>query len=262
MKLGRHLRELWRTRFGVPVALLLAVLAALWSIGTIHLFPPSLKKRPLEIAAASTRVLVDTPKSSMLDLGNATGDLDAMTNRSLLVANVMASAPVREYIGRRAHVPARVLQVSSPVTRDFPRQLAQSGNEKHVSDILASPNQYRLSLRANPTVPMIEVYAQAPTLKAAVELANGAVTGMRDYLDDLGAQQGVPPAKRVHLEQLGDAHGGVVNKGVSLSLAILLFVLVFAAASAAALFVARVRRGWQLERVSERAAGPAAVGSS
>ena len=52
-----------------------------------------------------------------------------MTNRGVLIGNVMASEPVRQYISKRAGVPAEVLQVASPVTPDFPRPLATSGKK-------------------------------------------------------------------------------------------------------------------------------------
>ncbi len=191
MSLGRHLRELWQFRLGLIAAVTLATLAALWSIGQVSLFPPGVKARRLEMAAASTRVLVDTPKSAIIDLSVNTYDFQAYTNRSLLVANIMASPPVRRYIARRAHVPADVLQVASPVTPDFPRPLSSDG-EKHSSDLLKSPDEYRLSIQSNPTVPVADVYAEAPTAEAAQQLANGAVDGMKDYLRDLANAQSDP----------------------------------------------------------------------
>jgi hypothetical protein len=228
MQLGRHLRELWQLRIGLVVSVLLAFLAALWSVGQVGLFPPSVKPRQLEMAGASTRALVDTPKSTVLDLSTGTSDLYAITNRALLVGNIMASAPVREYIARRAHVPADVLRVASPVTPDFPRPLAVNG-KPHSSDLLKSPDQYRLSIQ---------------TAAAAQQLANGAVDGMKDYLRDLGVTQHVPAEQQVHLEQLGSAKGGVINHGVSVKVAMLSFLLVFAVSSATTLYLARVQRGW------------------
>ncbi|MGH2942944.1 MAG: hypothetical protein ACRDLN_09275 [Solirubrobacteraceae bacterium] len=239
-----HLRELWGARLGVAISFALGLLAALWSVGTISLSPPGIQSRTVQMAAASTRVLVDTPTSSMLDLSVSTLDITSMTNRALLVSNVMASEPVREYIARRADLPAEVLRVASPVTRDWPRQLAQSGSPKKTSDIFKSPNEYRLSLKANPTVPVVDIYAQAPTEAQARELANGAVTGMRDYLRDIAARQGIPSTQQVHLQQLGGARGGVVNPGVRTRLALLAFVLVFGISCLATIFLGRVRRGW------------------
>jgi hypothetical protein len=251
MQLGKHLRELWQLRTGVAISLALATLAALWSVGRIGVLPPSFTPRQLEISTASTRALVDTPTSTVLDLNVNTYGFTAITNRALLVGNIMASEPVRAYIARRANLPAEILRVTSPVTVDWPRPLASSG-KRRTSDILKSPDEYRLSIQANPTVPIVDVYASAPTPQAAQQLANGAIDGMKDYLRDLARLQQIKPSKRVHLEQLGRAKGGVIDPGISVKFAALSFFLVLAASSALSLFVVRIRRGWSQEAQQER----------
>ena len=254
MQLGRHLRELCGHRVGCALSILLACFAALWSVSDVSLLPPRLEPRSLEMAGASTRVLVDTPKSFVIDLDVPTDNIKSITNRALLVSNVMGSAPVRGYIARRAGVDPGVLQIASPITREWPRPLAEPGKQKRTSDILASPEEYRLSLQSNPTVPIINVYAQAPTPRAAGMLANGAVTGMQDYLRDLGRRQAVPEIKQVHLEQLGLATGAAINQGVGVRVALLTFFLVLAVSSAGVLFASRVRRGFAVEGRAAQAA--------
>jgi hypothetical protein len=257
MQLGRHLRELWGHRLGLIVSLVVALIAALWSVGKISLVPPGVKARDLTMAAANTRALVDSPKSAVLDLKVSTGDLVAMTNRGVLIGNVMASEPVREYIGRRAKVPAELLQVASPITPEFPRPLASSG-KKSPRDILKSPDQYRLSIQVNPTVPILDIYAEAPTPAQAEHLANGAVDGMQDYLDDLANAQQIPAEQRVRLEQFGRAKGGIVNPGVRLKLGVLTFLIVFAASGVTVLALDRVRQGWKPESAPRRDVSAAA----
>jgi hypothetical protein len=195
--------------------------------------------------------MVDAPSSAVLDLKVSTQNLAAMTNRGVLVGNVMASEPVRAYIGRRANIRPELLQVASPVTPDFPRPLASSG-KKSPRDIAKSPNEYRLSVQANPTVPILDIYAEAPTPEVAAALANGAVDGMQDYLDDLAKAQNVPSDRRVRLERFGHATGAVINPGVSIKLGILSFLIVFAASSVTVLAVDRVRQGWKVESVARR----------
>jgi hypothetical protein len=244
MQLGTHLRELWRLRLGVALSAALALLVAVSSIDTVSLFPPSLHDRNLEIAAASTHVLIDTPKSKIIDLRANTYDFSSLTTRADLLGNVMASAPVREYIGRRAAVDPARIEAVAPVTADVPRVLTEPGSEKRSSDILRSTDQYRLDIQANPTVPILDIYSQAPTKEAAVRLANSAVDGLRDYLLDLGRRQGITSDQQVRLEQLGRARGGVVNDGVRLQMALLSFMVVFTISCCAVLFLSRVRRGW------------------
>ena len=57
-----------------------------------------------------------------------------------------------------------------------------SENARHTSDILKSTDQYRINLKANATVPMLDIYAQTPTAESAAALANAAVDELKAYL--------------------------------------------------------------------------------
>jgi hypothetical protein len=252
-----RLRELWSHPVGVMVSLAIALFAAFWSIEKVSLFPPGVHSRNLETASASTRVLVDMPKSLALDLSVQVIDIESLTNRALLVGNLIGSAPVRETISRRVGVPAERLEVSAPLTREWPRAMQQAGTKRSTSDILKSPDQYRINVRANPTVPVLEISTQAPTAQAAERLADGAVLGTEDYLRDLAARQGLSVDKQVKLEQLGRARGGVINEGVSVKVALLSFMLALSASCAGVLLLARIRRGWGIRGQAEMAGGSA-----
>ena len=110
MGVGIRLRELWRLRVGVAVSVLLALVAALWSVQQISLFPPRLESRSLEMATASTHLVVDMPRSAVLDLRNDTYMLESLTNRTVLLGNVIANGSVRQYIARRTGVPVWALR--------------------------------------------------------------------------------------------------------------------------------------------------------
>ena len=74
----------------------------------ISLAPPKLESRQYHVGVASARVLVDTPDSQVVDL-NPKG-ADALSSRASLLANLMASSPVKTHhrAGRRgAGQPAR-----------------------------------------------------------------------------------------------------------------------------------------------------------
>lgn len=246
MELGRHLRELSRLRFGVAACVLLATFAALSVSYKVSFVPPGIESRSLTMAAASTEVLVDTPTSVVLDLRQDTNDVEGLTNRSVLIGNVMASAPVLEYIGRRAGVAAGVIKATTPRTPNAPRPFETPDTKKKAADLLASTEQYRLNIEANPTVPVLKIYAQAPSARAAGELANAAVDGLRDYLTQVAHEQGIPVDKQVRVQQFGRARGTVINSGVGVQATVLAFVFFFAGSAAAAIFVSRVRRGFKL----------------
>lgn len=258
MHLGIHLRELAGQRLALVLSFAVAAVVALSASYKLSVAPPALASRELAMGTASTRVLVDTSKSLVLDIRYGTGDFDSLTARAVLLGNLMASLPVREYIARRAHVPAEAIRATTPLTPDFPRPPAGVGEAKSQRDLLRSTNQYRLNVQANPTVPIIEVYAQAPTARAARELADGAVDGLRDYLAvEVGRAKRLSADEQPRLTQLGRAHGVEINRGVRMQVIALTFTFVFALCCAASLFVARVRRGWILAGAREIQRGAA-----
>jgi hypothetical protein len=251
MGFGIRIRGLWNIRRWVIGCCAFAFLAAVWSVAGIGLFPPKLKSRSLEMAAATTQVVVDTPRSTLVDIRQDTYDLNALTNRAVLLGNVMSSPQVRADIARRAHVPFDSLQVIPPLTPRQPRVISEAGTEKHASDILKLNGQYRLNIEANPTVPFLRIYAQTPSAESAGALANAAVDGVRAYLDGLAQTTGTPVEQQVRLTQLGRAHGEVINKGIRWRGALLVFFLMFGVSCATVIWVNRVREGWRLAALSE-----------
>jgi hypothetical protein len=239
-----HMRELWGQKIGLSIALAIALIAATRVLFSIGLFPPSLESSSMGLASASTQAIVDTPRSSVIDLRADTYSFTGLTNRALLLGNVMASLPVREYIARRAGVPASLIRVQAPLTPEQPRVVTDGAHQPKTSDLLRSPEEYRINVQANPTVPVLDIYAEAPNGSSAAKLANASVEGLRDYLGALASQHGTPLARQVQVVQLGRASGGTIDSGAGIRLAILVFVFVFALAAAAVLFVGRVRRGW------------------
>jgi hypothetical protein len=257
MDFGMHLRELSRLRFGAIACLLLATFAAVSISYKISLAAPGLSPRSLAMAAASTELLVDTPTSLVLDLNQDTSDIDALTNRSVLLGNVMASPPVLLYIARRAGIPPNGINAATPRTPNQPRPFETERNKKRSSDLLASTDQYRIDIESDPTVPILKIYAQAPTAKAAGELANASVDGLRDYLNQVAKQQRIDVSQQVRVTQLGRADGKVINGGIRWQLMAMTFLVVLAASAGAAIFMARVRQGFRMADERELAAAGA-----
>jgi hypothetical protein len=250
---GMRMRMLWRLRMGVFACAALGLLVAVWSVAKVSLFPPELTPRALEMATASTQVVVDTPRSTLLDL-RQDNYLETLTNRAVLLGNVMAIGRVRTAIADRARIPAEALEVTPPLTQKQPRALAAFGNDRQTTDILKLNDRYRLKIHVNPTVPVLYIYAQTPSAASAEALANAAVDAMRGYLSRLGQSRGTPETERIRVAQLGQARGEVINAGIEWQVAFLAFLMTFAASCATLIFVSRVKDGWRLAAVSERAA--------
>ena len=58
-------------------------------------------------------------------------------------------------------------------------------------------------------------------------LANASAAALAQYVATLAKTGNTPPAQRVVIRQLGSASGGVVDGGISKSIAFLTFVVVF-----------------------------------
>ena len=146
MGIGIHLRKLWRLKRGVGISLALALLAAVWSVDGISLFPPHLTPRSLEMASAATHVLVDTPDSIAIDLRQDTYSIDSLTNRAVVLGNVIASTSLEPQIAQRAHVPVGLLRIEAPLTPLETSVQVDPQKARHVTDIFKSNDQYRLRL--------------------------------------------------------------------------------------------------------------------
>lgn len=236
-------------------SVLLALLAALWSIGDVRLFPPGFKSDSLEMGSASTHVLIDTPRSALLDRRQDVTSLQGLSDRTLLLGNIIAREPVREFIAKRAGIPMQTLQITPPLTPRQPRAPVDADTQKSASDILRSNDEYRLSIEANPTVPLLDIYAQTGDAATAAVLANAAVDGLRNYLTELARERNTPLADQIRLVQLGRAQGESINEGVGIQVALLAFIVVFAMSSATVVFLARIRQGWQVAVLAERSEG-------
>jgi hypothetical protein len=235
------MRQLWRLKLGTGLSLVVALLAAIWSVS----------QSGLEMATAHTEVLVDTPQSIMTNLRENAYSIDGLVNRAVVLGNVIASTRLEARIAQRANVPAALLQIQAPTTPTVASLPVQSQNPRSTTDILKSNEQYRIAINANPTVPMLDIYAQTPTAQGAAALANAAVDELKAYLAGLASSQATPANDQIRIEQLGRATGTVINPGVKYQAALLVFILTFLLGSATTIFISRIRAGWRAEALSE-----------
>ena len=246
MRLGIYMRELWGHKVGLGLAFVIASVAATQVVYGINLWPPRIEGNSLNVASASTHMIVDAPQSTVVDPNTDAYTIQSLANRALILGNVMASLPVRRHIARRVGISANQVRVEPPLTSEQPRVLVDSAHAPHASDILKRPDEYRLSIQADPTGPVLDIYAVAPTRDEATKLANASVDGLRDYLGSVASKDRTPKRDRVRLEQLGRATGGSIDSGAGVQIGTLIFLLVFGIGCLGVLFLARVRRGWAI----------------
>jgi hypothetical protein len=239
MEFALVLRELARHRRVLAVGAFAALLAAIFSV--YHLDGLTLKPRQLTHSSATTSVFVDTPSSV---LGNLTPSFDPLQARATVYANFMASPAVLEMIGQKVGIPGDRLYAAGPVDSQVPRIVEEPTAVQRNVEITGETAPYRLNFNNDPNLPTIGIYAQAPTTKQAVLLANAAAASLAQYVKSLQDADNVPAQSRVVIRQLGSASGGVADSGVGKALAMMVFVGVFLLWCVLILAAVRFRAYW------------------
>jgi hypothetical protein len=257
MELARTLKTLWIRRRLVALGAVIAAIAALLSVYSIGLFPPSMSSRTNVFATASTQLLVDTPDSAFADLAN---DLTPLETRASVFARFLASPAALVLIAREADVPLDSIEAQGPYDINLPTIQQEPTAGQRSSQIIGEGAIYRLRFENNPVLPIVSVFAQAPSKAEAVALADAAPRALRVYINGIQAEQNTPGDRRVVIRKLGDATGGVVNEGANLQIALLVFIVVLGGWCMLLIPAQTLARGWREANVygGEPNGGPAA----
>jgi hypothetical protein len=244
MEIALVLRELWARKLLIVVGVLIAAVAAILSVYRVQ--GTTLKARSLQYSSASTQLLVDAPASV---LGDLKAEFDPLDARALVYANFMASPAVLNIVGDQMGLQGDQIYAAGPVESLQPRTVQEPTALKRNVEITGEKIPYRLNFTDAPDLPTIGVNAQAPTTAQAIALANASVVGLQRYVTELQTTDKVPPASRVVIRQLGPASGGVVDGGISKSLAVLVFVGVLLLWCMLILLAGRFRDSWRASGV-------------
>jgi hypothetical protein len=159
--------QLWRSRAWVLPGLLIAVVAVLLTSYRVQLLPPALERDSAEFASATTSVFVDFPhESALYDVDLYMGPL---VERANAYARIASSPAFLERIARRADVNPAEIDARGPYNPNTERILQEPTAERRALQLQAEDRLYRLRLDAQPNqgVPIVQIYAQAPTVETA-----------------------------------------------------------------------------------------------
>ena len=233
----------------VVVSALVGLVAAVVNSGIVGLSSPYLRLHNLQLDGATAYVDVDPPTtvpSLAYGIANYPFDIATYTKRAELLSRFMVSRPVLDVIASDCRVPPGQLSGLGRLTANVPLTFTEPYSEQRASDIEASLARYRIEVQGRPESPIIDVYAQAPSLAAAQCLANNAPLALTAFLSGLARQQNSNDPL-VRLQPLGPARGGVINARATPEVALLTFLTFFGLSVAVLLSVGRVRR-WRRER--------------
>ncbi len=226
----------------VAVGALVALGAAFLSVYKVALDPPGIEGRTNVFATSSTQILVDTPASAFADLAS---DLEPLESRASVFARFLTTHAALALIARKADLPVDAIEAQGPYDQNLPLFQQEPTAERRSSQIIGEGALYRLRFENNPNVPIISVFAQAPTKDEAIALAAAAPKALRTYIDRLHEEQHTPDSRRVEIRTLGRATGGVVNKGANVQIGTLVFVAVLVGWCMLLIPARTIAQGWR-----------------
>ncbi len=250
MEFARALRRLRRHPWWLALGVLVAVGAAILSVYNVE--GGRLKARALQHSAASTQILVDSEPSS---LGSISQSFEQLSARAEVYANFMASPALLQVIAQQVNLTGGQLFAAGPINAAEPRVEQEPTDLKRNVQITGETKPYRLNFESQPNLPTITINTQAPSTSQAVALANAAAAGLEHYVANVEVTNGIRQHSRIVIRQLGPATGGVVDGGISKTLAMLVFVLVMTLWCALMLGVARFREIWRASAAAEEPDG-------
>lgn len=239
------IRQLWSRKLLVAIVVVVALFAAILSAYRISTSPVGLQSRALQVGAASSQILVDSPKSALV-AGASLGTFEALSTRAKIYGEYLSSLAARKEIAKLADVPARSISSSGPfssATGQFNYE-AQS-SEDRANEILQEGAQRRLVFTGQEGVPILTVDAQAPTAAGAVDLANASFLTLKRYVNTLSAD-GEDVKRGVTVRELGAPEGGTIGSGNDAVLMALAFLAVLILGCAAILVVPRFTQRWRV----------------
>jgi len=218
-----------RRRLGLALSFAIACIAALTAV--LNVSP--------RYAGARTQILVDDSKISVLNSGFDVTSFSNLHEGAVLAGTLIVQDPTRDYIAHRAGIPVSEIGFTDPQTPVDPPLPEREPALK-----------YSLTVAARPTVPIVDVYAQAPTAAAARRLADASAAGLSDYLAS-------PGSFGLRITQLGNGADVAASSGGTLQSAIERFLLVFALGCFVTLKFHRLRLAWPLaRRLAQRVPSP------
>ena len=197
-----------------------------------HVGTTGLHKKSLQYGAATTTLLVDSPKSTIVQ---ADGNITQLANIATVFAEFYDTTALQTRIASRLHVSPGSIAISVPNQDPNVPTTGQNVGQRNTG-LLQESNSMQLLVEPQPGLPMISLYAQGPTGTAAVSLANAAAHSLDRYINSLrslpvnqteiarASASGVAPPARVTVRQLGPAVGGTVDPGTNKKIVALAFV--------------------------------------
>jgi hypothetical protein len=236
-------RELWSRKRLLLLGLVLSLGAAMFSLyRVVGLLPPKVAPRSLLYAGAFAEVYIDAPHSFMSD---QSVNILPYVQRATVFANILATPGAIDSIGRYSGIPGDQIYAAGPLDPSLQRVVQEPTAIKRNIQITGEKTPYQLQFLADPNLPTIGIYTQAPTVAQADALADGAVRTLTAYVASLQDRQHVLSGNRIIVRQIGPSAGAIIDSGIKKKLAGMVFVAAFFAWCVLVLIGLRFGASWR-----------------
>lgn len=227
-------RRLWFL-IGVPVA----GLAAMTTLVSISLMPPSIHHKSIAYALADSQLYVSA-NTSPWNPKVAPAITYLFGPRAQALAEEMTSPQVKAAIARDTGIAADQLVMDAPIDPNQQRTQQEPTGEKRSSQLVSEGAPYRIQLSINPDLAAIGISGQAPTMPGAFKLVDAAEMALKSYLTQTENAAGTAPKWRVAIGRLAPTieSGGSAGHTVTA----LVFMIVFALWTGMVALVDKLRR--------------------
>ena len=260
MELVGFVRSLLQHKVVVAVIVGLAVLAAF--LTAFKVGPGGVERRSTAVGAATSQILVDSAESTLVE-GAGTDQLASLGTRASIYAQYLSSRDAVGQIARGIGINPLALTARGPFSEGTGLQdYQQQGAESRATDLVAEGKAYRLVFQAQEDVPIITVYATAPTAAGATALASSSFKVLNEYIAELKRSakkaaadnpqpdpevvSDVPVVENIVVRELGSPEGGLVGGSANLVLMVLAFVGVLGLGCLAFALISAFLRHWRL----------------
>jgi len=223
---------------GVALVTLLSMLAGVLGGHKLVGFPPHLQGRVLDTGIASKQIMLDKPETVLTNYHTDAGPLVVRTGA---IGQLMVSRSVLDAIAHRMAIPSSAITAEGPWNGPPSIYNVVTPSEARANQVLAESTPYRLTFMTRTGLPVITVFAQAPSPAEAAVLADVAFPALRSYLEKMHADNDAPATHPLVIRDMGPATPGSVGGGAHKAVPVLAAVATFILGLMALLSVAALR---------------------
>jgi len=170
------IRQLWRLRLLVAIGVLVAALAAIEVGFDVSLSPLSLEQKSATVGAAQQSLLVDSPRSTLVQRSAAFNDL---VGRAEIIGRMANTSTTKAAAAKAMGVAPGRITIEGPDPNGPQFQSSEPSAQQRANDVLGEKSDMRVLVDTDPEAPLITLFVQAPTGTQAVRLAEAMSEAMR-----------------------------------------------------------------------------------